>query len=473
MYIHRAFAAIFRSLPVVFLALMLLPSIVRAQTDNGNNNNGDNGNNGNTGVGGIEIDATGVLRMKRSNPLLTRQQLMAAKQNLPPQLARLSNLRKVSLNRLEQAVSEQLAQGQRPTMEMIALAGMTRLQYVFFYPDSGDIVLAGPAEGFGRDSVGRIVGVETQQPCLQLDDVIVALRAFGPNGKPTKAISVSIDPTEEGLAHMQQTLRQLGSNFSSSSDVAIIVRSLQQALGLNTVTLKGVPAGTHFAHVLAEADYRMKLIGIGLEPVPVPMQNYVDRLQASMTSTNALMRWYFVPDYQAIAVSDDGQAMQMRGRSVKLVDEAELVEATGKRKSTGRANPASRGFTTDFTKKFDQICRVQPVYAQLRNLVDLSIAAAYIQEQDMYKKADWDLGVFANEDALSVELLPPPKQVDTAINAVLKGSTLITPIGGGVAIQAHKALTQENVQADAEGKIAKVRASIAVDGLAQGQWWWD
>ena len=34
---------------------------------------------------------------------------------------------------------------------------------------------------------------------------------------------------------------------------------------------------THFAQVLVEADYRMKLIGIGLEQPPVRMVSYVDR----------------------------------------------------------------------------------------------------------------------------------------------------------------------------------------------------
>ena len=333
-------------------------------------------------------------------------------------------------------------------------------------------MLAGPAEGFARDSVGRIVGIESGQPCLQLDDLIVALRAFGPTAEATTTISVSIDPTQEGLARMQQTLRQLGGTFRGPNDIPVIVRSLQQSLGLNEVSIRGVPAGTHFAHVLAEADYRMKLIGIGLQPAPVQMTNYVDRLTSAMGSSNALVRWYFVPDYEAVSVSEDGLAMQLVGGGIKLIDEGELVQQSGRRSTGVRANAASRGFTAEFTKKFPLIAKHEPVYAQ-RNLVDLSIVAAYIQQSKMYELCNWDLGLFGDEDRLAVELLPPPERVETAINAVMRDATLITPIGGGVAIQARRALRAENVRKDANGQVAEMRGKVTVDQLNDEQWWWD
>ena len=66
------------------------------------------------------------------------------------------------------------------------------------------------------------------------------------------------------------------------NDVPVVVNELRKSLGLNDVTLSGVPRTTHFAHVLTEADYRMKLIGIGLEAPPVPMVTYVSRLAACL-----------------------------------------------------------------------------------------------------------------------------------------------------------------------------------------------
>ena len=453
-----------------------------ANNNNGANNNGANNNgannNGAAGAAGVEIDPQGVLRLMKSNRNVTMARMRQARQQLPPNLARASKMRKVSLNRLEAEVAKLVAEGKQPTADMVAMAGMTRLEYVFFYPESGDIVLAGPAEGFATDSVGRVVGVNTGKPCLLLEDVIVALRAFGPEALNTgrtqmNQISVSIDPTQEGLARMQQTLRQLGGTMSSARDIPIIVNALRQSLGLNEVTIKGIPAGTHFAHLLTEADYRMKLIGIGLERPPVPMTTYISKASASGASSNALVRWYFVPDYEAVASSEDGNALKLVGQGVKLIGEDELVSRDGTRRAGGRANMASKAFTTSFTKKFRQISENSEVYSQLRNLVDLTVAAAFIQDRGFYETSGWNLGVFGDEDKLPVEVYPAPKRVETAINAVMKGNRLITPIGGGVSIEARKALADENVAADEDGKIAEARTQVQLEGIAKGQWWWD
>ncbi|MEO8270732.1 MAG: DUF1598 domain-containing protein [Aureliella sp.] len=442
---------------------------------------GSTGNTGSTvntsGVntpGGVEIDPQGVLRTIYADPRVTMQRLRAAKQDLPQHLAKPSPLRKVSLNRLEAAVAKQVAEGGGPSVEMAALAGLTRLEYVFFYPESGDIVIAGPAEGFAQDALGRLVGVDSGKPCLLLDDLIVALRAYSPSGEKTNTISVSIDPTQEGLERMQKTLQSFGGQFSGPADVPRVVNSLQQALGLNEVTIKGIPAGTHFAHVLTEADYRMKLIGIGLEAPPVQMATYVSKLTLAMTSGNSLIRWFFVPDYEAIAESEDGLAMKLVGHGVKLVGEDELVARDGSRQSSGRkANAASRVFTSEFTKNFTKIADNSVVYSQLRNLVDMTIAAAYIQDRGMYEQADWNLGIFADEDQLPVVVLPAPRQVETAINAIMMGNQLVTPIGGGVNIQVRHALEQANIQADQGGRIKNQHDQVKLEGVAADQWWWD
>ncbi len=147
---------------------------------------------------------------------------------------------------------------------MKALAGMTKIEYVLFYPESGEIVIAGPAEGFVEDATGRVVGIDTGKPTLLLDDLVVALRAFAPDSKGTNVISVSIDPTQEGLKRMQDVLRQFAGNFQGADQVPYIANALRNSLGLQTVSIRGVSPNTHFAHfAMTEADYRMKLIGMG------------------------------------------------------------------------------------------------------------------------------------------------------------------------------------------------------------------
>ena len=59
------------------------------------------------------------------------------------------------------------------------------------------------------------------------------------------------------------------------------------------------------------------------------------------------------------------------------------------------------------------------------------------------------------------------------MNVVWKGNTLITPIGGGVVVEPHKALGDSNRIADEEGKVAEAQSLVSLNKLADGQWWWD
>ncbi len=176
---------------------------------------------------------------------------------------------------------------------------------------------------------------------MQLDDLVTALCAFPPGGSnDTPVISCSIDPTKEGLQRMQDFLRHTGSRLSAAtaqSQTQEIVTGLKESLGLQSVRITGVPATTHFAQVLVEADYRMKLIGIGLERPPVKQfVNYVDRANPRMVGRNALQRWYFVPDYECVREAADGLAMEMVGNGVKLVNADEIVSADGSRVKSKR-----------------------------------------------------------------------------------------------------------------------------------------
>ena len=317
---------------------------------------------------------------------LTKQRIAHARANLNPDIAKSSPLRKVSLNRLEAAVREQLAASQPPTEEMQFLAGLTQVRYVFYYPDTKDVVLAGPAEGWAPDPSNRVRGIDSGRPVLQLQDLIVALRAYPPSDKRSPTILVSIDPTAEGLSRMQQFLSRIGSQIQPG-DTQMIVNGLRTSLGMQNIRIGGVQPNTHFAQVMLECDYRMKLIGIGVEKPPVRIVSYVDRATAG--SSNALERWYFIPDYNCARVAADQMGLELVGDTVKLVSENELVGADGSRAKTGKGNRASDLFTSTFTSKYAELAARVPVFAELRNVIDLAIAAAFINQQDFYGQSGW------------------------------------------------------------------------------------
>jgi hypothetical protein len=454
--------------------VLALATTAFAQNNQQNNQNNQNGGGG-PGAAGVVVSPSGVLSIRQfgdPSSLLSKRWAAEAKSKLPGDLAKGSALRKVSLNRLEAAIAHKLAKGEPIADEIKYLAGITRLQYVFYYPDTKDIVIAGPAEPFAPDASGRVIGVDSGRAVLELQDLVVALRAYPAGGDPTNVLGVSIDPTKEGLQRMQAFLARISGSVRPG-DAGRIVAGLKENLGLQNVTIRGISPETHFAQVMVEADYRMKLIGIGIEKPPVKLASYVDKASPSDISRNALTRWFFTPNYDCVRVTEDNLAMELVGEGVKLVGENELVQADGTRADSGKGNRASELFCQGFTANYPKLAQKVAVYAQLRNLIDMSIAAAYIQQQDFYGHADWKMDLFGDEDRFSVEVYETPKQVETACTAVWKGARLVTPVGGGVNVQPLKALSAENRQKDEQGEVAKAKEQVKLHNLANGQWWWD
>lgn len=456
-------------LPVVGLAIASISaSSAMAQGDGGDDGNINIGNP----IAGIDVDARGVLSIKSFDAQLAQQRFAASRAAAADQdVMRASKLRKVSLRRMEAAIADAQERGEPIPNDIRAMAGLTAVQYVFYYPETSDIVLAGPAEGFFADQTERLVGNVSGRPTVLLEDMVTAMRAFGPTNDQTSVISVSIDPTPEGLQRMQEFLASVRGNVRPS-DANRLAMGLKNNLGLQTVTYRGIPDDTHFARVLVEADYRMKLVGIGLEELPVRMMSYVARANPRAVAAQAMERWFFQPNYDGVAVNEDGTAMQIKERGVQLVGENERV-INGQRQAGGRPNRASEAFTNDFTEKFNEIASKVRVYAELRQLIDISIAAAYIQEQHFYDQADWQAPLLMDESVVAVQTFTAPTQVETAVNAIWRGNTLMTPLGGGVHIRPAEALNADHKTIDTSGETVAVKQSANPDQLADGQWWWD
>ncbi len=472
-----------RSLRTVFVVALIsgsliVPYVLWGQDgDDDDDDGGDTNNNfdGNYQNAGVVIDAEGVLRVNRVRDpggLQTRRIAQAAVAALDPALAQPCKLRKISLTRMEKAAAQLLEQGQPLPDDMRYLAGLLRIRNVFFYPETGDTVVAGPAEGFAEDLVGRVRGINTGRPVLRLDDLVVALRAYPPGGSKRKLIGVSIDPTQEGLERLRQTIANLGSGIRPGNDVRV-ASMLREALGKQTVCVEGVSPQTHFAQVLVEADYRMKLIGIGLEKPPVRIPSFVSRANPRSIARHALQRWYFVPQYKCVRETADGFAVQLEGRGVQLVGESEFVQEGGVRLQGGTESKASKEFCNAFTAQYAKLADAEPVYAELRNLIDLSVAAAFIQRQEYYQQADWRLGIFAEEATYPAETCVTPRYVESAVNVVWKGNALMTPIGGGVHLEPLQALEPENMMVDDQGKVSAAYGAISIRQLSPTQWWWD
>jgi hypothetical protein len=313
----------------------------------------------------------------------------------------------------------------------------------------------------------------TGRPTIPLADLATALRMFPPGGKKNAPfVGCTIDPTPAGLQRLLEFQRSVPRTIPQHARAQVAVQladGMQKALGLADVRVFGVPAETHFAKVLIEADYRMKLIGIGLESPPVKMVTFLGALDSA---PKTLQRWWFTPNYKALRVADDRKAMELVGRGVQLQSEDKVIGADGKLlNSAALPNKASDLFTASFTAKYEEISARQPVFGQMRNCIDLLVAAAFLQREDYYGQADFAPKALLDEAQIVTRTENTPKQAPCAANSLWKGSRLLTPAGGGVSILPLSALEEANRLPD-DGNSTTLRAQIA-DELPADRWWWD
>ena len=271
-----------------------------------------------------------------------------------------------------------------------------------------------------------MLGIDSGRPTLQLQDLVVALRAFAPGQHKATTILCSIDPTEEGLARMQQFLRSIGANINPG-DTQMIVDGMRTSLGMQNIRIGGISPSTHFAQVLLECDYRMKLIGIGLEQPPVRLASYVDKATPS-SNKNGLERWFFIPDYNSVPRGrrQPGAGTGGRRRQAGFREPGRGRQRRTRSHAARATRPASCSRRASRKKFADMAARV-PVFAEMRNVIDLSIVAAFINQQDFYAKADWRAPTFNDEKALQVETYQTPRQVETVCTAVWKGDRCSRP----------------------------------------------
>ena len=310
----------------------------------------------------------------------------------------------------------------------------------------------GPAEPGAIGPQGSIVGKNTGSPVVNLDDLATAFRYVDQarNG----GVSVSIDPTEQGYRQFNQALRNLGGNVNPSQAAPALAR----AFGPQQVTLSGLPADSHMARVILAADYRMKLYGMNLAKPPVAgLPSYMEMIQnRSNASTQIQSRWWMACDYDAITHSKDRLAWKISGQRVKTMTETEAFDQAGQRKQTGKADPVAKKWADNFTKKIGELAVKDPVFGELRNVMDLCLVAALIESQNLQSLAACDLSsILGNHGQIETIKLDVAKSLDPQISFLQTAQGLLVSASGGVMIESWYFATQvkEN-ESVAEARIA-------------------
>jgi hypothetical protein len=293
------------------------------------------------------------------------------------------------------------------------------------------------------------VGVTTGRPVIQLDDLLVALRSV--DQARTEGISCSIDPTEEGLARLNKLFRELKVFNANVPD------RVEEVLGPQKITLTGVPESSHFARVMVAADYRMKRYAMKLEEAPVRgLTSFVDMTRGGK---NMMPRWWLACNYEAVARTEDGLAWQLRGAGVKAETE----------NPDGKVDPTAQKWADLMTEKYDELSVKDPVFGELRNLMDMCVIAALIKKEGLLEKASLSLPLLTDSNSdLMIDSWNPPKQVATQASATKKGRNWVITASGGVLVESWQ-VADKSVMDEATGK---VRGQAARPADAR-HWWWN
>ncbi|HVC93024.1 MAG TPA: DUF1598 domain-containing protein [Pirellulales bacterium] len=417
-------------------------------------------------VGGVSVDGFGVVTNVEIDTLkeLGRRRSQEM-QPVQGDLDQPSEMRMVSLSQMQAAIAEARGAGREIPDEVRYLAGIQRIQYVFVYPEKNDIVLAGFGEGWLADDLGNMVGKTTGRPVIELDDLLVALRTA--ESAARGGISCSIDPTPEGLKRIQAFM---ATPSPTKADPDSFARGMEKELGLQTVTIRGVPKTSHFAAVLLAADYRMKRIAMAFERSPVKgLTSYLQTLKGTDGGlVNVQQRWWLSNDYEPLLSDEEGLAWELRGQGVKAMTEDEFVAANGERTVTGKANPKAQKWAEKMTEKYDELSAKEPIFGELRNCMDLAVIGALIVKENLAAKAGCDLSLLLDPSRVpSRYQLQIPRQLPTLANYIETHRKFVFSASGGVLVNSWGAAEKKEQNA----ALSPAR-SKAGEGRAD-RWWWN
>lgn len=457
-------------------ALLIAPSQSNAQggaggaagggdgATDGGNGTAQNGDNFFFGVvGGVSVDAEKVVRGEyRSLPTADQLRIRKALTQADADINSATPLRMISLSGLEKAIAKAVDSGRPLPAEVQYMAGIQRLEYVIADTENNDIILAGPGEGWTTNEEGNVVGVTSGMPVLHLQDFMVAMRSVDA-ARQGQGVSVSIDPTAEGVRNVNQIYAQMAQQRVSSVSRSLATK-IEQACGDQLVTLTGVPRDSHFSRVLLTADYKMKRLAMGLDKSPIrqlpSMMSIIARKRIKLKV--ATPRMWIECDYEPVAKSKDNKIWQIAGKGVRVQTENEIADAHGNRQGTGKKLKVAEDWAKNMTKHYDALSAKVPVFRDLRNVMDMSVIAAIIRSENLASKVGLEMPMIGGEIETPSYTVPEkiPSQVSVADSYAVQ-------VSGGVLLNSWGA-AQNTVLKDEITEVAAIAKVATAD-----RWWWN
>lgn len=215
--------------------------------------------------------------------------------------------------------------------------------------------------------ISRIVGYIVDRATA--DVIVIGTTVSGATGIPIEDVSTAM-----------QTVYRDGRVPSISLDPDI-----SNPGGPQTVRIGGVPTQSHFARVMAEADYAMKKIMFGLLPAQsAGFISHYDLLKATPDPKPGQNRFWLSPvppgpsDIQMAPTLDEA----LFSAGMEVLTESEEISSFGL-KGTGSVDTLAQEAAHSFTTHYGDIARQYPIFRSLQGLNDLVLLATVLRKAEV------------------------------------------------------------------------------------------
>lgn len=182
----------------------------------------------------------------------------------------------------------------------------------------------------------------------------------------------------------------------------------------------GNVVNTDLGRVMREADYDMKKIAVGKKRLNIPgFQSIEEFMQKSgINYWGASRRFWFIPENMRFLQTDQALIFDSGRMTLK-------TEYVHQDKSFS-AEPADLAFTEFFTKNYEQIAQIHPIYAELFEYAKLTALADYLKKKNIplfwFLMANKDMVITESSPGTVMELTKTSKIFK---NVVIKGGVIL------------------------------------------------
>ena len=139
----------------------------------------------------------------------------------------------------------------------------------------------------------------------------------------------------------------------------------------------------------------------------------------------------------------------------------------GKVKGARKANKFAQEWADRMTDKYSELAVKDPVFGDLRNIMDMSVVAALIEKEGMLRKVGLNLPLLSQGKDYEIYHMPVPKNLPTQASVTNINGQLMITASGGVQVDSWGVASKSEV----DDQIASNREQTNPDDYVT--WWWN